>query len=151
MYEVHWRQWYGPVPSVPCIDRLSAPCFLPDIPRLFASVPLWYKVNGLHAPHRHVPIYIGDERSLPVSCRLGSSPRSDARFYHIADAHNMVDEPVASARAFGDIDFLVLNGDLPNHSGDINNFTTIHRIAAEITSGEKPVVFSRGNHDLRGI
>ena len=74
-----------------------------------------------------------------------------ARFYHIADAHNMVDEPVASARAFGDIDFLVLNGDLPNHSGDINNFTTIHRIAAEITSGEKPVVFSRGNHDLRGI
>ena len=74
-----------------------------------------------------------------------------ARFYHIADAHNKVDEPVAAAKAFGEIDFLILNGDLPDHSGDIKNFTTIHRIAAEITNGEKPVVFSRGNHDMRGI
>ena len=74
-----------------------------------------------------------------------------ARFFHIADAHNMVEQPVAAAKAFGDIDFLILNGDLPDHSGDIKNFTTIHRIAAEITNGEKPVVFSRGNHDMRGI
>ena len=74
-----------------------------------------------------------------------------ARFYHIADAHNQVDKPVAAAKAFGEIDFLILNGDLPDHSGDIKNFTTIHRIAAEITNGEKPVVFSRGNHDMRGI
>ena len=74
-----------------------------------------------------------------------------ARFFHIADAHNEVDKPVAAAKAFGEIDFLILNGDLPDHSGDIKNFTTIHRIAAEITNGEKPVVFSRGNHDMRGI
>ena len=74
-----------------------------------------------------------------------------ARFFHISDAHNQVEAPVASALAFGDIDFLILNGDLPDHSGDIKNFTTIHRIAAEITNGEKPVVFSRGNHDMRGI
>ncbi|MBO7310278.1 MAG: metallophosphoesterase [Clostridia bacterium] len=74
-----------------------------------------------------------------------------ARFYHISDAHNQVSAPVASAKAFGEIDFLILNGDLPDHSGDTKNFTTIHRIAAEITDGEKPVVFSRGNHDMRGI
>ena len=74
-----------------------------------------------------------------------------ARFFHIADAHNQVDKPVAAAKAFGEIDFLILNGDLPDHSGDIKNFTTIHKIAAEITNGEKPVVFSRGNHDMRGI
>ncbi len=73
------------------------------------------------------------------------------RFYHIADAHNAVDKPVASAKTFGKIDFLILNGDLPNHSGDIANFATIHKIAAEITNGEIPVVFSRGNHDMRGI
>ena len=75
----------------------------------------------------------------------------EARFFHIADAHNQVDKPVAAAKAFGEIDFLILNGDLPDHSGDIKNFTTIHKIAAEITNGEKPVVFSRGNHDMRGI
>ena len=73
------------------------------------------------------------------------------RFYHIADAHNAVEKPVASAKTFGEIDFLILNGDLPNHSGDISNFATIHKIAAEITNGEIPVVFSRGNHDMRGI
>ena len=56
-----------------------------------------------------------------------------------------------TAKAYGKIDFLILNGDLPNHSGDISNFTTIHRIASEITGGEIPVVFSRGNHDMRGI
>ena len=75
----------------------------------------------------------------------------NVRFFHLADAHNNVEKPVAAAKAYGNIDFLILNGDLPDHSGDVKNFTTIHRIAAEITDGEKPVVFSRGNHDMRGI
>ena len=73
------------------------------------------------------------------------------RFFHIADAHNRVDEPVAAAKAYGDIDFLILNGDIPDDAGNIKNFSTIHRIASEITGGEIPVVFSRGNHDMRGI
>lgn len=72
------------------------------------------------------------------------------RFFHIADAHNKVNEPVAAAKAFGEIDFLILNGDIPNDAGDVKNFSTIHKIAAEITNGEIPVVFSRGNHDMRG-
>ena len=73
------------------------------------------------------------------------------KFFQIADTHNMVEKPVAAAKAFGRIDFLILNGDLPDHSGDVKNFTTIHRIASEITDGEFPVVFARGNHDMRGI
>lgn len=78
--------------------------------------------------------------------------KGDVMFYHIADAHNRVDEPVAAAAPYKEkLDFLVLNGDVPNHSGKVAYFTTIHRIAAEITEGEIPVVFSRGNHDMRGI
>ena len=73
------------------------------------------------------------------------------RFFSIADAHNRVDEPVAAAKAFGKMDFLILNGDIPNDAGDIKNFATIHRIASEITNGEIPVVYARGNHDMRGI
>ncbi|MBE6633265.1 MAG: metallophosphoesterase [Ruminococcaceae bacterium] len=74
------------------------------------------------------------------------------RLYHIADAHNLVDEPVSAGRYFGDrLDLLVLNGDIPNHSGDVSFLTTIHLIAAHLTNGELPVVFSRGNHDTRGI
>ncbi len=76
----------------------------------------------------------------------------DIRIFHIADAHNRIDAPVAAAGYFGaDLDLLILNGDIPEDSGDIQNFTTIHAIAGNISKGEIPVVFSRGNHDLRGI
>ncbi len=72
--------------------------------------------------------------------------------YLLSDAHNLEKEPIAAGRYFGDkIDLLVLNGDIPNHSGDVQNFNSVYRIAAGITKGECPIVFSRGNHDTRGI
>lgn len=75
--------------------------------------------------------------------------------YHISDAHNMVDAPIAAYRAYekacGKVDFLIMNGDLPDHSGKIENFDTIYQLAQLITHGEIPIVFSRGNHDMRGI
>lgn len=78
--------------------------------------------------------------------------KSPVNIYHIADAHNRVNEPVAAGSYFGgELDLLILNGDIPNHSGDISYFTAIHEIAARLTGGEKPVIFSRGNHDTRGI
>ena len=78
--------------------------------------------------------------------------KSPVNIYHIADAHNRVEQPVAAGRYFGNnLDLLVLNGDIPNHSGKIEYFTAIHQIASELTSGEIPTVFSRGNHDTRGI
>lgn len=73
------------------------------------------------------------------------------RAYHISDAHNMVDEPVKAAEAYGKVDFLILNGDIPDHSGDVKNFDNIYEICAKITNGSIPVVFSRGNHDMRGV
>ena len=78
--------------------------------------------------------------------------KSPVNLYHISDSHNQVENPVAAGRYFGEnLDLLVLNGDIPNHSGEIEFLTTIHQIASEITNGEIPVVFSRGNHDTRGI
>lgn len=75
--------------------------------------------------------------------------------YHISDAHNLVDSPVAAARHFeakyGKMDLLVLNGDVPNHSGKIEYFDNIYEIVSQLTEGEIPTVFSRGNHDLRGF
>jgi len=77
---------------------------------------------------------------------------SPIRMYHIADAHNEIDRPVAAGSYFGNnLDLLILNGDIPNHSGAIEYFAAIHQIAAQLTNGEIPVVFSRGNHDMRGI
>lgn len=78
-------------------------------------------------------------------------PEYGARAYHISDTHNMVEPPVKAAAAYGNIDFLILNGDIPDHSGDPNNILTVYEIASQITGGNIPVVFSRGNHDMRGI
>lgn len=71
--------------------------------------------------------------------------------YHIADTHNLTAEPVAAAEKFGDFDFLILNGDIPNDTGRPENLYTVFDIISQLTHGTKPVVFSRGNHDLRGI
>ena len=78
-------------------------------------------------------------------------PEAGARVYHVADAHNMVKEPVAAAKLFGKIDLLVMNGDIPDHSGEVKNFDTIYEIAELLTGGTVPIVFARGNHDMRGL
>ncbi len=77
-------------------------------------------------------------------------PEGEVRIYHIADTHNTVIAPVDGARQFGKIDLLVLNGDIINHSGEIAYFDTIYKIAQQLTAGGIPIVFARGNHDLRG-
>ena len=91
----------------------------------------------------------------PVAESFGFRPVAAGRavrIVNLADAHSLVDEPVAAAVACfgGPPDLLVLNGDIPDHSGDIANFASIYRIAGRVTRGAAPCVFSRGNHDMRG-
>ena len=107
---------------------------------------VYYRIVEERKPYNSVVSEIFEYSSVfkPVTSE-------NPRFFSIADAHNKVYEPVEAAKAFGEIDFLILNGDIPNDAGDIKNFLTIHKIASEITNGEIPVVFARGNHDMRGI
>ena len=72
------------------------------------------------------------------------------RTFHIADTHSLRDEPVKAAEAFGKIDFLILNGDILDSCDNAENFNIVYDIASSITHGEIPIVFSRGNHDMRG-
>ncbi len=80
---------------------------------------------------------------------------SDAKGFLIADAHNNVLATVCSAKKFeekyGEIDFLILAGDIPDHSGRVENFLTIFKIAEGVTGGKKPILYAKGNHDMRGI
>ncbi|MGN0844984.1 MAG: metallophosphoesterase family protein [Kiritimatiellia bacterium] len=71
---------------------------------------------------------------------------------NLADAHCLVDAPVKAGSFFGKaLDLLILNGDIPNHSNNLEYFRDIYRISGRISNGEVPCVFSRGNHDLRGV
>ena len=69
---------------------------------------------------------------------------------HISDTHGQVD---AAINCFKDrhVDLLVLNGDIIDSSERISDFNAIYKLSGTITNGEKPVIFSRGNHDLRGV
>jgi len=74
------------------------------------------------------------------------------KIYHIADTHGDEKFSIAAGKYFGnELDLLVLNGDLPDHSGDVKNFGLIYKLCGNITGGNIPCVFSRGNHDTRGF
>lgn len=91
-----------------------------------------------------------EERCLTVPFRPVEG--DELHLYMISDSHNLTAEPIKAASYFGDkLDLLVLNGDIPNHCGAVENYNTIFQIASGVTKGRCPVVFSRGNHDTRGI
>ncbi len=75
----------------------------------------------------------------------------DINIYMICDSHSRTAEPAHSGKYFGDeLDALVLNGDIPNHSGGIDHLLSVHYITSKITEGRVPVIYARGNHDTRG-
>ena len=77
-------------------------------------------------------------------------PENRIRFYHIADAHSNIQPCIKAADYFGKIDFLILNGDIVNECAKISNTDVIYNLTDILAKGEIPIVFSRGNHDLRG-
>ncbi len=96
------------------------------------------------------PYFTETEEVREYSFSFCPVPKTGIRAYHISDSHNMIDAPVRAARAFGKIDLLILNGDVIDHSGDPSKFHNIYEICSQLTGGEIPTVFSRGNHDMRG-
>ena len=85
------------------------------------------------------------------SCRFRPVTGERINVYHIADAHSRVGGPVGAGEYFGDdLDLLILNGDIANHSGEKKNVMAIPEIAGRLTKGEIPIIFARGNHDTRG-
>lgn len=77
--------------------------------------------------------------------------KKSVRAYQIADAHNWSEGPLIAAKTYGDIDFLILNGDIPDYNSAPERCITIYELASELTGGHIPVVFGRGNHDMRGL
>ncbi len=72
------------------------------------------------------------------------------RIFQFADTHARVETPLELYRQVGDCDLVVLNGDINEHSYTIENFYTSFALLAGATHGERPAVYSRGNHDTRG-
>lgn len=74
----------------------------------------------------------------------------DIRAYHIADVHYLFEMAKGTASYFGEeIDLFIVNGDI----GEVNteqNYYEVCAFTGEISKGQIPVIFIRGNHDTRG-
>ena len=80
-----------------------------------------------------------------------ASGKDTLNVYHLSDVHNYDDAAIKAGRYWEDtLDLLILNGDIPNHSGRVEKFDTVYHIISELTHGSIPCVFARGNHDTRG-
>ncbi len=78
-------------------------------------------------------------------------PEGEARYCHLSDVHDCIDDAIRTAGFMGAFDALILNGDIPNHSGERAFLLEILRLTGTLGKGEIPVIFSRGNHDTRGF
>ena len=114
------------------------------------------KAKGYDVCYRKVierkPYRTETEEAVSVHFDFNPVPTDrEIKLYHISDTHGNREKPVAAAKFFGNIDLLVLNGDIIDHSGEEKNFMVIYEICSDITGGSIPCIFSRGNHDLRGV
>ena len=71
--------------------------------------------------------------------------------YHIADVHYNFEPAIKTAAFFGDeLDLLIINGDIGEVMGE-DSFPVVSRFVGVISGGRIPVIFTRGNHDTRGM
>lgn len=73
------------------------------------------------------------------------------QIYSVADSHSNTALCTKSAKYYGDkLDLLVLCGDINSESTSLEKLCDISVIAFKITEGKIPVVYARGNHEIRG-
>ncbi len=98
------------------------------------------------------PYFTQSEETVEISFNFVPVRKDgDINIYILSDTHGNYEYPAMAGKYFGDdIDLLILNGDINDSSDNIKNFDLMFALCEEITKGEHPCIFSRGNHDLRG-
>ena len=73
-------------------------------------------------------------------------------YYVLSDTHNTRKTPLAAATYFGeDLDFLISCGDNVSWIDREADLTEMLYLASDITKGEIPVIYARGNHECKGV
>jgi len=71
-------------------------------------------------------------------------------YYTVSDVHEYPKSAIEAASYFGDaLDFLIISGDVASHMEETEDLEIVLRLGHAITKGQKPVVFARGNHDVK--
>ncbi|HZK20973.1 MAG TPA: metallophosphoesterase [Oscillospiraceae bacterium] len=71
--------------------------------------------------------------------------------YNLSDNHSSLFPAADTAAYWGDkLDLLILNGDIANDLMTEDDLVNLINLAAEVTKGGRPVLYTRGNHETRG-
>ena len=82
----------------------------------------------------------------------GVNETDGINYYVISDNHNTHKTPLAAASYFGDdLDFLICCGDTVSWIDREADLTQFLYLASDITKGEVPVIYARGNHETKGV
>ncbi len=70
--------------------------------------------------------------------------------FALSDVHEAVDAAISAATGTDDLDFIVLLGDLVSMVETEEDAQRANELAYGITKGEIPVIYARGNHEIKG-
>ena len=94
----------------------------------------------------YYPIF-GDEKKVEY---LFKTERFDGlKGYYLADTHSAYDKAKKLASYQKDSEFLIYNGDF-GETNSVNDIMKLNKFFSDVTKGNIPVLFVRGNHDTRG-
>jgi len=71
-------------------------------------------------------------------------------YFALSDVHEAVDAAISAATSRNDTDFIVLLGDLVSMVETEKDVQLANELAFKITGGEIPVIYARGNHEIKG-
>ncbi len=95
--------------------------------------------------------YLGDVNTQHYEFRPVDT--SDGlNYFSLSDVHEAVDAAAAAATSqhSGNLDFIVLLGDLVSMVETEEDAQLANDLAHKITGGEIPVIYARGNHEIKG-
>ena len=71
-------------------------------------------------------------------------------YFSLSDVHEAVDAAAIAATSRDDTDFIVLLGDLVSMVETEKDVQLANELAFKITGGQIPVIYARGNHEIKG-
>ena len=84
------------------------------------------------------------------SFQFDKLPQDNIKICNISDVHDRLDQAVSTVLAAGKADLLILNGDLIDKAIKFEQMEYPCILAGRMTNGRIPVIYARGNHELRG-
>ena len=71
-------------------------------------------------------------------------------YFSLSDVHEAVDAAISAAESRQDLDFIILLGDMVSMVETEADAQLANELAHGITKGEIPVIYARGNHEIKG-